>query len=276
MNWIVNPSQPLRAELSSWEAQATMDRRPRTIEYNVDLARTIREKWSWELDTRCADIGVESVARFGRECEQSSASKYNHLVCAVRVLVPAARFLRRRREAPKIAKLPTAEQFRALLDDLDRVSKSKRAALVVRLLALTGLRITEARSLKSGHILEDGLLVMSQDSKNEKSRVIPWLPGCRETVDALLRIAPRNGKPLISDQSIRTALKLACARVGIPRLSHHDFRRFFATRCIESGVDLPTIARWMGHSDGGFLLGKVYFHVLGEHTRAMAAKVRIL
>jgi hypothetical protein len=27
----------------------------------------------------------------------------------------------------------------------------------------------------------------------------------------------------------------------------------FATRCIESGVDIPTVSRWLGHKDGGAL-----------------------
>jgi integrase len=59
------------------------------------------------------------------------------------------------------------------------------------------------------------------------------------------------------------------------RISHHDFRHLFATRCIESGVDLPTVARWLGHQDGGALLSRTYFHLVDEHSRRMAARVRI-
>jgi hypothetical protein len=32
--------------------------------------------------------------------------------------------------------------------------------------------------------------------------------------------------------------------VGLSKLTHHDLRHLFATRCIESGVDIPTVARW--------------------------------
>jgi len=28
-------------------------------------------------------------------------------------------------------------------------------------------------------------------------------------------------------------------------------RHLFATRCIENGVDIPTVSRWLGHQDGG-------------------------
>ena len=37
------------------------------------------------------------------------------------------------------------------------------------------------------------------------------------------------------------ALDRACKKVGADRITHHDFRHLFATRCIESGVDIPTV-----------------------------------
>jgi integrase len=45
------------------------------------------------------------------------------------------------------------------------------------------------------------------------------------------------------------ALDAAFNKVGIPRLTHHDARHLFATRCIESGVDVPTVAGWMSAND---------------------------
>jgi len=33
------------------------------------------------------------------------------------------------------------------------------------------------------------------------------------------------------------ALTRACKQIGISRLTHHDLRHLFATRCIESGVE---------------------------------------
>ena len=40
-----------------------------------------------------------------------------------------------------------------------------------------------------------------------------------------------------------------------------------------SGVDFMTIAKWVGHRDGGLLIGKVYGHLSDEHTRRQAGKV---
>ena len=47
----------------------------------------------------------------------------------------------------------------------------------------------------------------------------------------------------------------------------------FATTCIEAGVDIPTVSRWLGHKDGGALAMKVYGHLRDEHSAAMAEKM---
>jgi integrase len=61
--------------------------------------------------------------------------------------------------------------------------------------------------------------------------------------------------------------------VGMHRITHQDLRHLFATRCIESGVDIPTVSRWLGHKDGGALAMKVYGHLRDQHSVAMAQKV---
>ena len=72
----------------------------------------------------------------------------------------------------------------------------------------------------------------------------------------------------------RGALARACAKLGIPGITHHDLRHLFATRCIESGVDIPTVSRWLGHKDGGALAMKVYGHLRNQHSQEMAKKVK--
>ncbi|MDB6029926.1 MAG: hypothetical protein JWM16_264, partial [Verrucomicrobiales bacterium] len=47
----------------------------------------------------------------------------------------------------------------------------------------------------------------------------------------------------------------------------------FATRCIEAGVDIPTVSRWLGQKDGGALAMKVYGHLRDNHSPGMAKKV---
>ena len=70
-------------------------------------------------------------------------------------------------------------------------------------------------------------------------------------------------------KSINRAAKLA----GVKRITHHDLRHLFAHRCIESGVDIPTVSRWLGHQDGGALCMKTYGHLRDEHSVNEAKKV---
>src|SRR5258707_7753082 len=60
---------------------------------------------------------------------------------------------------------------------------------------------------------------------------------------------------------------------GWAHITHHDLRHLFATRCIESGVDIPTVSRWLGHKDGGALAMKTYGHLRDEHSVSTAKKV---
>jgi integrase len=63
-------------------------------------------------------------------------------------------------------------------------------------------------------------------------------------------------------------------RLSIPRFTHHDLRHAFATACIEAGVDIPTVSKWLGHNDGGALAMKTYGHLRRDHSQTAALKVR--
>jgi integrase len=65
----------------------------------------------------------------------------------------------------------------------------------------------------------------------------------------------------------------AAEKVGMVRITHHDLRHLFATRCIESDVDIPTVSRWLGHKDGGALAMRVYGHLRDKHSEDMARRV---
>jgi hypothetical protein len=43
-----------------------------------------------------------------------------------------------------------------------------------------------------------------------------------------------------------------------------------------AGIDFMTISEWLGHSDGGILVGKTYGHLNDEHKKRMAAGLSLL
>lgn len=76
----------------------------------------------------------------------------------------------------------------------------------------------------------------------------------------LLRIQPASWKPIgkVSPvKRIQKVLETSSKEFGI-HITHHTVRQWFATRCIERGVDIPTLSHWLGHKDGGVLAMKTY------------------
>jgi integrase len=85
--------------------------------------------------------------------------------------------------------------------------------------------------------------------------------------------APGQEERVMKVRECQKAMDRAAKRVGMKRITHHDLRHLFATRCIESAVDIPTVSRWLGHKDGGALAVRVYGHLRDQHSEAMAQRV---
>lgn len=172
--------------------------------------------------------------------------------------------------------LPSRTDFARIVADIRRQGKraSTESANFVEFLAYSGLRISEARAVEWEHIGDNAITVTGGESgtKNHTVRRVPIIPPMRELLDRMREGNPCRG-PLWSIKTPRIALDNACARLGVAHIRIHDLRHLFATACIEAGVDIPTLSRWLGHKDGGLLALKTYGHLRDEHSQAQAAKV---
>lgn len=176
----------------------------------------------------------------------------------------------------KSLSLPSTREFNSVVGKILRSPSrwSEDCADLVRFLAYSGLRLREATALRWKHIKEDSIKVPG--TKTEASvRTLPLFPSLKRLIAEIrLRQGSTNpDQPLLQIGGALGALASACKAVGVGPLTHHDLRHLFATRCIESGVDIPTVSRWLGHADGGALAMKVYGHLRHEHSAAQAAKV---
>jgi len=86
--------------------------------------------------------------------------------------------------------------------------------------------------------------------------------------------SPRRGDTDRQAKTFRESLILARMATGMPRFGFHDCRHHFISICVMSGIDYMTIARWVGHRDGGILIGKVYGHLSDEHAKRQAGRLR--
>ncbi len=263
----------LQSSLQTWAALRAGVVKPRTRDYHREIIGFIGRKWPEKWQTRVIEITDQDLGVFIARISHLSDTRFNGVVTMLRGTIPRAKNLRRRRLRIKERPLLNQLEFSRLLAELDRRSRS-RVGLVVRFLAHTGLRINEARQITWRDVKPDFILVPGSISKSGKPRTIPFVNGICSILDELRSGAKKNG-PILPYRNVRRALDKSCRRAGLPHLSHHDFRHLFATRCIESGVDVPTAARWLGHQDGGALLAKTYFHLVDRHSREMAARVEI-
>jgi integrase len=179
----------------------------------------------------------------------------------------------------KRLELPSVAQFHAIVKNVKEAGarQSKDCADLVRFLAYSGARISEANAvLWRDYDLHRGRLTIAGTKSAASDRVIPIFPPLGEL---LKEIRFRRGEepaeaPILRVRESKAALRSSCLAAGVKPITHHDLRHLFATRCIESGVDIPTVSRWLGHADGGALAMRTYGHLRQEHSATQALKVQ--
>lgn len=217
------------------------------------------------------------------EVKRYSATRRNGLLGTVRKIMELAiesgarhddptsgiRILRVR---PSEISVPSADDFRRIVASIREQNKraSHEVANLVEFLAYSGGRISEAGRVTWSDVSASNITFRL--TKNHETRRVPIIP---QMADLLGRVrSPDSSGPLFSVKTPRMALNGATERLGIAHVRVHDLRHLFATTCIESGVDIPTLSRWLGHKDGGALAMKTYGHLRDEHSQSEAAKVR--
>ena len=202
----------------------------------------------------------------------------------LRVDNPAAHIQRKpiRSKRPTV---PTREQFRQLVAAIresdgrpDSQAKAREGADLVELLAYSGCRLDEARNLRWSDVdFERDVFTVTggeRGTKNHETRTVPLNAALRRLLEQLRDEAGADARGfIVATRSARKCIDTATRRLGLPHLTHHTLRHFFATTAIESGGDIPTVAKMLGHKDGGALLMKTYGHLRQEHAFAVAKRI---
>ncbi len=162
----------------------------------------------------------------------------------------------------------------------------------VKLMAYSGTRRNEALGLQWDDVdfRNSQLFIRRQvaskgieELKNRDARVVDFNPKLKthlidmktrsHNVSKWLFPSPQRGEKDIPAKTFRESLELVREHAKMPNFGFHDCRHHFISMCAMSGVDFMTIAAWVGHKDGGVLIGKVYGHLANEHRKAMAKRV---
>jgi integrase len=173
--------------------------------------------------------------------------------------------------------LPSPGQFEAFVTRIEDAGAwcSQECGELVRFLAYGGFRKTEAANITWGDCDIANGQIRVRITKNGKPRSVPMIPEMKSLLERIQGERPeaQSGDMVMKVQECQKAMDHAAKKIGMQRITHHDLRHLFATRCIESGVDIPTVSRWLGHQDGGALAMKVYGHLRDHHSSEMAQRV---
>jgi integrase len=202
------------------------------------------------------------------------------------------------RELPRLKMLeqpPSPKRQLLLPIEFDRLLSAARTACqkngeqlvdYLRFLAFSGAREQEALRVRWTDVnLEAERVTIGSDglSKNWESRTVEFNPQLGALLGEMYKRrapdcswlfpSPRRGPRDEHAHSFRESLKLARKNAGLPWLGFHDLRHYFCSMCVMAGIDFMTIAAWLGHKDGGILVGKVYGHLLDKHRQSAAKRV---
>jgi integrase len=260
--------------------------------YRLRCVERLLKSWP-DLATRKADSITESECRHWAQtyAEKYSPQFFNNTLNVFRQILSLAGVGRDDNPAFKIKRLgvrskplelPTTEQFDRLLKEIETsgAGQAKDCADLVSFLSFTGCRIAEMKQAfwRDVDWERNEITIHSvkrrATSNASLTRVIPLIPALRQLLERMReKHQPRADDRICRVSECQKSLTRACKVVGCARLTHHSLRHLFATRCVESGIDIPTVARWLGHSDGGMLALKIYGHLRREHSQNMASKV---
>jgi integrase len=268
-------------------------KKPRTKAYYEERISTLLKSWPGleRMDARKISE-TDCKTWSARFAPSISATAYNHTISILRHILAIAvevgcRYdnpavsLKRLAERPKPLSLPTAVLFNQFLSAIENAggSSSRDCAVLVRFLAYGGFRKSEAANVLWGDVdfERDEITVRGDEETGTKNGEVRRVPMIREMRCLLeqLRANPSttSESAVMKVNECQKAMDRAAKQVGMKRITHHDLRHLFATRCIESGVDIPTVSRWLGHKDGGALAMRVYGHLRHEHSASMAKRV---
>ncbi|MEO7168320.1 MAG: site-specific integrase, partial [Chthoniobacterales bacterium] len=266
----------------------------RTRDYYGEVLAALNKNWPALGATEVRKITRtqcrEWAARFARK---SSPTRHNNTLAVLRhvfdlaiecgvIYSNPASALKRKSIRRRALTLPSRAQFAAFIQTMETAGSrdSRNCADLAQGMAFTGCRVGEARQIEWRDLeFETGMIVVRGDpnegTKNSEVRRVPMIAEAGALFERMRENRPNESKDakVFLVRECQKSMDRAAARVGMARITHHDLRHFFATVAIESGVDVPTVSRWLGHKDGGALAMKTYCHQRDEHSVSAAKKV---
>ena len=209
-----------------------------------------------------------------------------------RGVIPSFVRVRQLRQKPPPKRTLVSSQEIERLIAACRPEVTKNADLLrfyLRFLALSGAREKEALRVRWSDVDFTNRQVTigaSGESKTGRHRTVNLsrefeellseMNKNRQPDSSFLFPSPQRGSQDLPARTMRESFRAVRKAAHLPHLNFHDMRHHFASVAVMGGIDFMTIASWLGHSDGGILVGKVYGHLADAHKARMADGLSIL
>lgn len=196
-----------------------------------------------------------------RDIEDLSDGSTNRITALVKVIFSTlhaqgvistnpARFLKCRRERNLRGRVLRAEEVDGFFAALE--TAPTKVKLLILLMLLTGMRVGEARRCRWSYLDRINRLLRIPDSKSGKPRIVPLSEQAFLIIEALLALKvndwllPGQGDAPMGAPSkqFRKLVTLA----GADGLWLHDIRRSFSSIASQTGTDMISLSRVLGHS----------------------------
>jgi len=180
-----------------------------------------------------------------------------------------AQFVKPVRKDHQEVEIWNADEIRAFLE----AARGHPYYALFYLALMTGLRPGELCALEWNCVFEDRIYVkqtvtrddhrleIGQPKTRAGRRYVPLPKDAREVLD---RYAPLKRTGYVFPTEKGTVLNFSNVRMrwflpiledaGLKKIKPYIMRHTFASMQIKKGVDAPTLAKWMGHTDSGFTL----------------------
>lgn len=245
-----------------------LNAKPATIERRLS---TLRSYFAWRADRNAAlpspfadlRISVRIPRRLPRPVDSET------LKMVLRAEIPTI---------PPNSKSVTARTAPNVIADL--------TILIIKLLIVTGLRISELTNLRVGDVSPDGGQILVR-GKGSKERVV-FVPNhrLREEFQSYCQVRCEDGPltaPLflnmerrrLRSATFRKRLRALSKRLGIePHLTPHRFRHSAATLLIEEGIDIRMVQALLGHAN--LKTTEIYVRVSNNALRSALERANVL
>jgi site-specific recombinase XerD len=146
-----------------------------------------------------------------------------------------------------------------------------------------GLRVSEAVRLKVGDVDRGRMTLRIEQGKGKKDRVVPLSRRLVDQIEAHWKTEPprlwlfpnRYGKRPVDITVAQKVFTLAKLQTGITKRGGiHSLRHAFATHLIESGADVPTVQRLLGHRSVATTMR--YFHLSQARLSSLRSPLDLL